>query len=254
MTTLLHLSPRHIGTHELSTSIDRITLYSFFSTLCLIPAIILIFSYSYTELVFPIISIPAKIIPVNQPKLPRNTSSKNKPLHAEKNMKGIIGTPTNKEKSHDTIPPQNLSNIESILMPFENGGGVSLQQLGEGNNDTKESGSLHSSPLEISIPDNEENEFEFIPDVEPVVDIAAIQKNVVYPQSAIRSGKEGTVVLKVRIDEKGNAIHSEIVSSTSSVFHQAALNAVEHYSTNPAMNNGKPVPYTVYIPIKFRLR
>lgn len=253
MTTLLHLSPRHIGTHELSASIDRVTLYSFFSTLCLIPAIILIFSYGYTELVFPRISIPIKIIQVNQPKLPGNTSPKNKPFHAEKNMKGILGTPSNKEKNYDTIPPKDIAMIESISVPSDNGYGVSLLPLGEGGHDAQESGSLHSSPMEVSIP-QEENEFEFIPDVEPIIDIAAIQKNVVYPQSAIRSGKEGTVVLKVRINEKGNAIQAEIVSSTSSVFHQAALNAVEHYSTNPAMNNGKAVPYTVYIPIKFRLR
>lgn len=247
MTTLLHLSTRHIGTHELSDGINRTTLYSFFSTLCLISIIILCLSFFYNKIVFPIITPPVQIHIEPHPKIPETKGEKKGSSTATKSTNGLIGKTTH--KNNDTIPEEIIDTRTSVPSETDGDGSVVSSFLGGG-------GEIPSQPSysATAIPEEEENEFEFIPEIEPKIDIMAIQKNVVYPQSAIRSGKEGTVVLKVRIDEKGNAVQSEIVSSTSSVFDQAALNAVEHYSTNPAMNNGKAVAYTVYIPIKFRLR
>lgn len=248
MTTLLHLSAHHSGTYELSDSMNRTTLYSFLSTLCLISAIMLCFSFCYTTLVFPDISPPVIIIDVGKPKIPDSKTTPKAEAPLTKNTKGLIGT-TN-QTTQDTVTEATTDTHTSGFSEINGDGKVAASIFGDGN---KTQSSLVSSPIPPNF-DEDENEFEFIPEIEPNVDIASIQKNVVYPSMAIRLEKEGDVVLKVLINEKGKAENIEIVSSTSALFDQAAIDALKHYKTNPAMNNGKAVAYTVYIPIKFRLR
>lgn len=247
MTTLLHLSAHHSGTYELSDSMNRTTLYSFLSTLCLISAIMVCFSFCYTTLVFPDIKPPIIIIDVGKPKIPDSKTTQKADAALRKNTKGLIGNSSHTPQ--DTILKETNGTHPSGLSEI-NGDGDAVASIFEGGDKT--SSSLVSSSI-AQIIDEEENEFEFIPEIEPKIDIASIQKNVVYPSVAIRLEKEGNVVLKVLINEEGNAETIDIATSTSPLFHQAAIDAMKHYRTNPAMNNGKPVPYTVYIPIKFRL-
>lgn len=247
MTTLLHLSTRHIGTHELSDGINRTTLYSFFSTLCLISIIILCLSFFYNKIVFPIITPPVQIHIEPHPKIPETKGEKKGSSTATKSTNGLIGKTTH--KNNDTIPEEIIDTRTSVPSETDGDGSVVSSFLGGG-------GEIPSQPSysATAIPEEEENEFEFIPEIEPKIDIMAIQKNVVYPSMAIRLKKEGNVILKILINEEGKAVKSEIHTSTSPLFHEAAIDAVKNFKTNPAMNNGKPVPYTVYIPLKFTLQ
>ncbi len=247
MTTLLHLSAHHSGTYELSDSMNRTTLYSFLSTLFLISAIMLCFSFCYTTLVFPEIKPPVIIIDVGKPKIPDSKTPAEAAGASRKNTKGLLGK-TN-QTPQDTLQEETNDTYTSGLSEINGDGKSVVSSFGGGNQTTS---SLSSAPTP-PILDEEDNEFVFIPEIEPKIDIASIQKNVVYPSMAIRLEKEGNVVLKVLINEEGNAENIEIVTSTSPLFHQAAIDAVKHYKTNPAKNNGRAVAYTVYIPIKFRL-
>ncbi|MFH0988719.1 MAG: energy transducer TonB [bacterium] len=74
-----------------------------------------------------------------------------------------------------------------------------------------------------------------------------------YPDLAVRAGKEGTVHLKMWVDEKGNVADVSIVKSEDEIFDKPAMEAAKKYQFSPAKIAGKPVAVWVTIPFKFRL-
>jgi len=91
-------------------------------------------------------------------------------------------------------------------------------------------------------------------DREPMVsDYSSLQSLVVYPQSAIRDGIEGKVIVAVWIPKKGKATKAKIVSSTNHIFDQAAFSAVMTYQGFiPAKQDNQPVGCWLQIPINFK--
>lgn len=77
-----------------------------------------------------------------------------------------------------------------------------------------------------------------------------------YPDSAIRSGLQGTVRLKFVILETGNVGDITVVqTSGASILDRAAANVVKsRWLYKPATMNGKPVPFTTYARFGFELR
>ncbi|HEY4612388.1 MAG TPA: TonB family protein, partial [Bacteroidota bacterium] len=61
---------------------------------------------------------------------------------------------------------------------------------------------------------------------EPIGGIAAIQNNVVYPETAKRDSIEGTVFVDTYIDEDGNVERTAVVRGVRSDLDVAAQNAV----------------------------
>ena len=75
-----------------------------------------------------------------------------------------------------------------------------------------------------------------------------------YPDRARREGKEGTVLVRVLVDEQGRSKMVEL--SRSSGFEpldKAASDAIRHWRFSPARYGEKPVESWVTIPIVFRL-
>jgi len=76
----------------------------------------------------------------------------------------------------------------------------------------------------------------------------------VYPVIARRMGKEGRVVLKLLIDERGNLSQLEVIERAGYGFTEAAVEAVKKSSFLPAFKDGKPVASIAILPIRFNLR
>ncbi len=108
------------------------------------------------------------------------------------------------------------------------------------------------------VKDRYEN-YQFIPYDEPPVPIggyAAILANLNYPSIARKAGIEAKVVVGVLIDERGNCVKTQILSSTNSVmgFHEAAQKAVLAVKWSPAKQRDRSVKVWVLIPIRFLLK
>jgi protein TonB len=76
----------------------------------------------------------------------------------------------------------------------------------------------------------------------------------VYPQKARRLGQEGKVVLRLRIDERGNLLQVEVLEGDGFGFEESAVAAVKRSSFRPATIRGKAVASIARLPIRFVLR
>ena len=76
----------------------------------------------------------------------------------------------------------------------------------------------------------------------------------VYPESARREGREGSVLLRVLIDDQGRSKQVEVNrSSGSDALDRAAAEAIKRWRFHPARHGENPVESWVRIPIEFRL-
>jgi len=76
-----------------------------------------------------------------------------------------------------------------------------------------------------------------------------------YPPDALLAGYEGTVILLVSVAADGT-VESIAVHQTSgwASMDESALKGVKAWRFNPARAGGVPVPFTVRVPIEFRIR
>ncbi|MFN4132367.1 MAG: energy transducer TonB, partial [Caldimicrobium sp.] len=75
-----------------------------------------------------------------------------------------------------------------------------------------------------------------------------------YPFIARRLGKEGKVVLRLTIDEKGKLTEIEVLEGAGYGFTEAAIEAVKKSTFLPAYINGTPVKSKAILTINFVLR
>ena len=75
-----------------------------------------------------------------------------------------------------------------------------------------------------------------------------------YPMLARKLGKEGKVVLRLTIDERGNLANVEVIEEAGYGFAEAAIEAVKKSTFLPAEKNGKPIASRAVLPIKFMLQ
>lgn len=76
----------------------------------------------------------------------------------------------------------------------------------------------------------------------------------VYPLLARRLGKDGKVVLRLTIDDKGHLLNVEVIEGAGYGFIESAVEAVRKSTFLPAKKQGKPVLSRALLPIKFTLR
>ena len=74
----------------------------------------------------------------------------------------------------------------------------------------------------------------------------------VYPDAAKKSGIHGTVVLDIAVGEDGNVKHVEVVKGPSALV-EAAADAVRQWQYRPHVLNGKAVPVSGRVTVKFVL-
>ena len=90
---------------------------------------------------------------------------------------------------------------------------------------------------------------------EPIGGQAAMQKNLKYPEIARRAGVEGTVIIQVLIDIKGNVKETRIARSLgNNGCDEAAVEAIKKTKWKPALQRDKPVKVWVSIPVIFKLK
>jgi len=75
--------------------------------------------------------------------------------------------------------------------------------------------------------------------------------NPVYPAEAKRDHISGTVVLRVLIDERGNVVNLQTVSSPAAGFSAAAVDAIKQWKYRPYLLNGVPTMIVTTIPVNF---
>ncbi|TCS38298.1 outer membrane transport energization protein TonB [Paucimonas lemoignei] len=76
----------------------------------------------------------------------------------------------------------------------------------------------------------------------------------VYPAVSRRLGEEGTVTLRVLVNERGRAEQADIHKSSGVPrLDEAARQAVLRAVFKPYTENGGPIPYRVNVPISFQL-
>lgn len=88
---------------------------------------------------------------------------------------------------------------------------------------------------------------------EPIGGIAAIQRNIKYPEIARRAGIEGKVYILAYIDENGNVTKTTVLKGIGGGCDEAAINAIKKVKFIPGRQGGKPVKVQVSIPVIFKL-
>lgn len=89
---------------------------------------------------------------------------------------------------------------------------------------------------------------------EPIGGITAIQKNIIYPESAKKEGIQGRVYVKAYIDEQGDVSKVDLIKGIGADCDESAMMAVKKTKFKPGMQNGKPVKVQVAVPILFELK
>jgi TonB family protein len=79
------------------------------------------------------------------------------------------------------------------------------------------------------------------------------QKPPVYPAHLKRTGIEGKVEVGFIVDETGKVRNARIIFSSNSDFDVAALEAVESWTFEPGLRNGRPVKTNMSVPMNFYL-
>lgn len=75
-----------------------------------------------------------------------------------------------------------------------------------------------------------------------------------YPLAARRMGREGKVLLRLTLDERGKLLHAEVLENPGYGFADAALEAVRKSRFLPAHSGDRPIACRVRLPIRFALR
>jgi periplasmic protein TonB len=75
-----------------------------------------------------------------------------------------------------------------------------------------------------------------------------------YPQSAMRRGDQGSVMLRVSVAADGTPTEVDLArTSGHPSLDTAALAAVRQWGFNPATQAGTPIPAIAEVPVRFRL-
>jgi TonB family protein len=81
-----------------------------------------------------------------------------------------------------------------------------------------------------------------------------ISKNLKYPAEALKSGKEGLVVVQFVVDRNGKIFDPAVVKPLGPEFDEETLRLVKSFPDfRPASQNGKPVEFRLTLPIRFGL-
>ena len=75
-----------------------------------------------------------------------------------------------------------------------------------------------------------------------------------YPAFAKRLEKQGTVLLRVTIDERGRPAAVEILQKAGFGLDEEAIRAVKESTFVPAKRDGKPLTCKALLPIRFVLK
>ncbi len=79
-----------------------------------------------------------------------------------------------------------------------------------------------------------------------------IEKNLIYPDSALTADLPGRVILEFTIDENGIISELKVRESSHNIFEEEARRLISSSGIwQPATENGQPVSYLMFLPIDF---
>jgi protein TonB len=84
--------------------------------------------------------------------------------------------------------------------------------------------------------------------------VAALQKEVKYPEFAKKAGIEGRVFIQFVVDESGNVTNPRVTRGVHKLLDQEALRAVKTLQCEPGKQRGEAVKVQMSLPVTFRLK
>lgn len=169
---------------------------------------------------------------------------------------GTVGAGGNFEATTEEFDGPEVSDIDNMSSAFDGGGDGgfdpnAFDDLGDMPDDLgdreKDLGAVAKAPT-TEFPD-------FVPNATPPsYQNNELQGNLTYPTVALENDIEGTVYIKVKIDESGRVKDVQVVRSTNDIFNNSALEAVRKTTFSPAIQNGYPIPMSLTFPVKFKLK
>ncbi len=89
---------------------------------------------------------------------------------------------------------------------------------------------------------------------EVVGGLAAIAKNIKYPEIAQKAGVQGKVFILAFVDEDGSVSDAKVVKGIGAGCDEAAIAAIKKCKFSPGVHEGKKVKVKVAIPIEFKMK
>ena len=88
---------------------------------------------------------------------------------------------------------------------------------------------------------------------QPIGGFDAIQKNLQYPESAMKQGIQGRVVLHILVGVDGSVLEHKVLKSFGHTeCDQAAIKAVKSVRWKPAKQRDKPIKVWISVPVIFK--
>ncbi len=113
-------------------------------------------------------------------------------------------------------------------------------------------------PPPPAVEEEEEEEPEIFVIVEQMPELigglAAIQKQIRYPEIAKKAGVEGRVIVQFIVDEQGGVLDPQVVRGIGAGCDEEAVRAVQQAKFEPGKQRGKSVKVKMSLPITFKLR
>lgn len=113
-------------------------------------------------------------------------------------------------------------------------------------------------PPPPAVEEEEEEEPEIFVIVEQMPELigglAAIQKQIRYPEIAKKAGVEGRVIVQFIVDEQGGVLDPLVVRGIGAGCDEEAVRAVQQAKFEPGKQRGKSVKVKMSLPITFKLR
>ncbi len=111
--------------------------------------------------------------------------------------------------------------------------------------------SLSSHALAQTAPDSSQGMFVDVTD-EPEP-LQPLEKLIVYPEAARRSGLEGKVTVQALIGKDGSVEKVQVLKCTNDIFKDAAIDAMQHAKFTPGKYYGTPLELWITRTINFKL-
>lgn len=87
-----------------------------------------------------------------------------------------------------------------------------------------------------------------------VTNYEEVLSQIVYPQVCKEKGIEGKVIVSLEIDEQGNVVSHEFISSPCSDLKEVVYNSLAKFNFSPAVNDsGQTIKSRITMPVNFEL-
>ncbi|TAE46049.1 MAG: energy transducer TonB [Bacteroidetes bacterium] len=96
------------------------------------------------------------------------------------------------------------------------------------------------------------DDFFIVPEEEPrAVNLSEVWKLIRYPQMAIDANIQGTVVVRILVDKKGNYQKHKLIASVHPLLSTEVERHIHQLKFTPAIQGGKPIAFWVNVPFRF---